>query len=112
MYVGDGINDAPVMMTADCAVSMGKLGSAAAIEASDFVLIADDLKVLPKCIKIARKTRSIVMQNIVFSIVMKTLFMALGACGILPLWLAVFADVGVMLLAVLNSFRVRIVKDK
>ena len=112
MYVGDGINDAPVMMTADCAVSMGKLGSAAAIEASDFVLISDDLKVLPKCIKIARKTRSIVMQNIVFSIVMKTLFMALGACGILPLWLAVFADVGVMLLAVLNSFRVRIVRDK
>lgn len=112
MYVGDGINDAPVMMTADCAVSMGKLGSAAAIEASDFVLIADDLKVLPKCIKIARKTRSIVMQNIIFSIAMKTLFMVLGACGILPLWLAVFADVGVMLLAVLNSFRVRIVRDK
>lgn len=112
IYVGDGINDAPVMMTADCAVSMGKLGSAAAVEASDFVLISDDLKMLPKCIKIARKTRAIVMQNIVFSIVMKTLFMVLGSCGVLPLWLAVFADVGVMLLAVLNSFRVRLVNSK
>lgn len=112
IYIGDGINDAPVMMTADCAVSMGKLGSAAAIEASDFVLISDDLSGLPKCVRIARKTRSIVAQNIVFSIAMKTLFMGLGALGVLPLWLAVFADVGVMLLAVLNSFRVRIVKDR
>ncbi len=106
-YVGDGINDAPVMMTADCAFSMGKLGSASAVEASDFVLITDDLKSLPKAMKIARKTRSIVLQNIVFSIAMKVGFMALGALGILPLWLAVFADVGVMLLAVANSFRVR-----
>ncbi len=107
MYVGDGINDAPVMMTADCAVSMGKLGSAAAVEASDFVLISDDLRALPKTVKIARKTRSVVLQNILFSITMKVGFMALGALGVLPLWLAVFADVGVMLLAVFNSFRVR-----
>ncbi len=106
-YVGDGINDAPVMTIADCAVSMGKLGSAAAVEASDMVLIADDLKGLPKALKIAKKTRSIVLQNILFSILMKVGFMALGALGILPLWLAVFADVGVMLAAVLNSFRVR-----
>ncbi len=107
LYVGDGINDAPVMMTSDCSVSMGKLGSAAAVDASDFVLISDNLKGLPKVIRIARKTRSIVGQNIVFSIVMKIAFMALGGIGVLPLWLAVFADVGVMLLAVLNSFRVR-----
>ncbi len=110
LYVGDGINDAPVMMTADCAVSMGKLGSAAAVEASDLVLISDDLSALSKAVKIAKKTRAIVMQNIVFSIVMKVGFMALGAAGVLPLWLAVFADVGVMLLAVLNSFRVRFIK--
>ena len=107
VYVGDGINDAPVMMTADCAVSMGKLGSAAAIEASDLVLISDNLKALPTAVKLARKTRSVVVQNIVFSIVMKVAFMILGAIGVLPLWLAVFADVGVMLLAVVNSFRVR-----
>lgn len=108
IYVGDGINDAPVMATSDCAVSMGKLGSAAAVEASDVVLISDNLKALPEAVKTARRTRNIVLQNIVFSIVMKAAFMALGAIGILPLWLAVFADVGVMLLAVLNSFRVRI----
>lgn len=107
LYVGDGINDAPVMAMADCAASMGKLGSAAAVEASDMVLISDNLSALPKAIKTARKTRHIVMQNIIFSIVMKVVFMALGLAGVLPLWLAVFADVGVMLLAVLNSFRVR-----
>ncbi len=107
VYVGDGINDAPVMITADCAVSMGKLGSAAAIEASDVVLIHDDLSALPTAVKIARKTRKIVTENIVFSIAMKTAFMLLGAFGVLPLSLAVFADVGVMLLAVLNSLRVR-----
>ncbi|MBO5736501.1 MAG: cadmium-translocating P-type ATPase [Clostridia bacterium] len=107
MYVGDGINDAPVMAQADCAVSMGKLGSAAAVEASDMVLISDKLNALPMAVKIARRTRAVVMQNILFSIVMKLAFMVLGVVGILPLWLAVFADVGVMLLAVLNSFRVR-----
>lgn len=107
MYVGDGVNDAPVMARADCSVSMGKLGSAAAVEVSDMVLISDNLTALPKAVKIARRTRAVVMQNIIFSIVMKVGFMALGVIGILPLWLAVFADVGVMLLAVLNSFRVR-----
>lgn len=105
VYLGDGINDAPVMVEADCAVSMGKLGSAAAVEASDFVLITENLLALPKCVTIARKTRRIVRQNIVFSIVMKVVFMVLGVIGILPLWLAVFADVGVMLLAVFNALR-------
>ena len=108
VYVGDGINDAPVMAAADCAVSMGKLGSAAAVEASDFVLVSDNLKALPKTIKTARKTRRIVIENIVFSIVMKFAFMTLGVLGVLPLGLAVFADVGVMLLAVANALRVRI----
>jgi Cd2+/Zn2+-exporting ATPase len=95
------------MAAADCAVSMGKLGSAAAVEASDLVLIGDDLNALPKGVAVARKTRKIVLQNIVFSIAMKTAFMVLGALGVLPLSLAVFADVGVMLLAVCNSFRIR-----
>ncbi|MBQ4269022.1 MAG: cadmium-translocating P-type ATPase [Clostridia bacterium] len=106
-YVGDGVNDAPVMTVADCAVSMGTLGSAAAVEASDFVLISDRLNGLEKALRIAKKTRKIVKQNVWFSIVMKAAFMALGAVGILPLWLAVFADVGVMLIAVLNSMRMR-----
>ncbi len=107
-YVGDGVNDAPVMTAAECALSMGQIGSAAAVEAADIVLVQDDLRGVSKAVKIARKTRAVVLQNIVFSIGMKVVFMALGALGVLPLWLAVFADVGVMLLAVLNSFRVRI----
>ena len=106
-YVGDGINDAPVMAASDCAVSLGKLGSAAAVEASDIVLIADDLRGLVTCVKTAKKTAGIVKQNIIFSICMKAVFMALGVAGALPLALAVFADVGVMLLAVCNSLRVR-----
>jgi Cd2+/Zn2+-exporting ATPase len=105
-YIGDGINDAPVMAASDCAVSMGKIGSAAAVEASDLVLIADNLKGLVAGKRIAKKTKTIVTQNIVFSVAMKLAFMGLGVAGVLPLSLAVFADVGVMLLAVLNSFRV------
>jgi Cd2+/Zn2+-exporting ATPase len=107
LYVGDGINDAPVMTAADSAVSMGSLGSAAAVEASDFVLVSDSISAVPQLIKTARKTRRIVMQNVVFSIVMKAVFMVLGFFPWFMLWLAVFADVGVMLIAVLNSLRVR-----
>ncbi|MBR2341403.1 MAG: cadmium-translocating P-type ATPase [Clostridia bacterium] len=107
VYVGDGINDAPVMKVADCAVSMGKLGSSVAVEASDVVLIADDLKGLVEGVKVAKKTKKIVWQNIIFSVLMKFAFMGLGVAGVLPLSLAVFADVGVMLLAVLNSLRMR-----
>lgn len=109
MYVGDGINDAPVMAVSDCAVSMGKIGSAAAIEASDIVLVADNLKALGDCFKIAKKTRRIVLQNIIFSIVMKVAFMVMGVViPSFPLPLAVFGDVGVMLIAVVNSLRIRI----
>jgi Cd2+/Zn2+-exporting ATPase len=107
VYVGDGVNDAPVMKVADCAISMGKLGSAAAVEASDMVLVADSLKGLVDGKRIAKKTRKVVLENIVFSVVMKIAFMVLGVAGVLPLSLAVFGDVGVMLCAVLNSFRAR-----
>ena len=107
VYVGDGINDAPVMKVANCAVSMGKLGSSVAVEASDVVLIADELQGLLDGVKLAKKTKKIVWQNIIFSVVMKFAFMALGVVGVLPLSMAVFADVGVMLLAVLNSLRMK-----
>ncbi len=107
LYAGDGINDAPVMAAADCAVSMGSLGSAAAVEASDFVLISDELSAIPHLIKTAQKTRKIVLQNVVFSIMMKSAFLLVGLFPWFALWMGVFADVGVMLIAVLNSLRVR-----
>ena len=108
MYVGDGINDTPVMTVSDVSVAMGGLGSDAAIEASDFVLATDNLNALPKAVKGARKTRKIVIENIVFSIAIKIALMVLSLLGILPLWIAVFGDTGVMLLAVLNSMRMRL----
>ena len=111
LYVGDGINDAPVMVASDLAISMGKLGSDAAVEASDIVLVSDRLQEVPNTIKLAKKTRKIVIENIVFSIVMKVLFMVLGLVG-LPLIVAVFADVGVMLIAIINSLRMRISLEK
>ena len=106
LYVGDGINDAPVMTAADCAVSMGTVGSDAAIEASDVVLVSDDISYLPKGRKIAKGTRRIVKQNIIASIVVKVAIMALDvAIPAFPLIISVVADVGVMLAAVLNSMR-------
>ena len=111
IYVGDGINDAPVMTAADCAVSMGKVGSDAAIEASDIVLVSDNIALLPKSRKIAKGTRRIVVQNIVGSLVVK---LAIMACGIaianFPLIISVIADVGVMLVAVLNAMRTSLIK--
>ena len=113
LYVGDGINDTPVMAESDVSVAMGGLGSDAAIEASDFVLAGDHLSALPKAVKGAKKTRRIVFENIVFSIAVKIVLMAVSlaatATGLfaLPIWAAVFGDVGVMLLAVLNSMRMR-----
>ena len=111
VYVGDGINDAPVMAAADCAVSMGKVGSDAAIEASDVVLVTDNLELLPKGKKIAKGTRRIVFQNIVGSLVIKLAVMVLGVTvPNFPLILAVVADVGVMLVAVLNAMRTKLIK--
>lgn len=111
IYAGDGINDAPVMTAADCAVSMGKVGSDAAIEASDIVLVSDNLALLPKARKVARGTRRIVMQNIVVSLFIKVAVMALDlAIPGFPLIVSVIADVGVMLLAVVNAMRTALIK--
>ncbi len=107
LYVGDGINDTPVMTVSDVSVAMGGLGSDAAIEASDFVLASDNLSALPKAVKGAKKTRKIVAENIILSIGIKIALMALSLVGFIPLWAAVLGDTGVMLLAVLNSMRMR-----
>ncbi|MGN0804041.1 MAG: heavy metal translocating P-type ATPase [Candidatus Coproplasma sp.] len=111
IYVGDGINDAPVMTVADCSVSMGQVGSDSAIEASDFVLVSDKLSLLPEARRVAKSTRKIVFQNIIGSLVIKFAIMALSiAIPSFPLIISIFADVGVMLIAVLNSLRVALVK--
>ena len=104
-FAGDGINDAPVLMRADCGIALGAMGSDAAIESADVVLMDDKPSKIAAAVKIARKTMRIVWENIIFALGVKAVILILGALGIANMWLAVFGDVGVLIIAILNAMR-------